>query len=804
MSRALGLGIAVLCGCLLVAEVALTRIFSVTIWYHFAFLAISVALFGTGAASVGVHLSGHRLDPEKTGKHLGVAGILLGVTLLFAELVLLQVSSDWSQSLLGEWGKLFVLFAASSAPFLVGGFAVGLAMTRHAAHVHTLYFWDLAGAAVGCLVVIPAMDVLDAPRVLAFTAALAAASGGLLATSGPGPAWRAGRLLGPAVGVALAAVVLLAPGLVAVRWAKGERIADKHPEWNRWNSFSMVTVMPYLEAGGAKAFSGWGMSPRYTGPVAEQKALFIDLNAMTTLTRFRGDFAEVAHGLHDATAFVHVVRPGAKRVCVIGAGGGKDVLAALASGAEHVTAAELNPLIAEGVVRGAYADFTGGLYARPDVTLRLGDGRAIVRELSDELDLVHLSMVDTSAATAAGAYVLSENSLYTVEAFGEYLAKLRPGGMLSVSSVSLPSLAVGERLATLARAAAKGAAQDPAESVIVISTPWLALPNATLHNVILKKGAFTPEELERAREGAAREGFRATYLPGRAPAAKAGAEALFATILGAKDEAALRAGIDAWPVDVAPPTDDRPFFFYQNRLRDLVRMMSPMERTQAFPFGNGLFILAKVLLVALAMVGACILVPLSRTRSRDGGGGEAVEVSYVCLLGVGFMAVEIGLVQRVTLYLGRPSDGLAVVLFVLLAMGAVGSLRSSAPAEVRRRRLPLLLAGLVTYLVVVFQSGLFQRVLGATATSALSVRIATASVFLAPLGLFLGTALPSFLAAVGERTPGRVPWLWGLNGATSVLGSVLATLVAMHAGISGTLWLGTLAYAAAAVLARRA
>lgn len=798
LSRAVGVGIALISACLLMAEVALTRVFSVTIWYHFAFLAISVALFGTGAAAVGLYVAQNRLDPERTGRDLGLSSLVLSGVILVSELVLLQVSSGWSSSLLGETGKLLTIFCASSAPFLVGGFTVGLAMTRHSANIHALYFWDLLGAALGCLLVIPAMDAVDAPRVLAATAVLAAVAGAALSTSSPGSGWKVGTKAGAGLAVAVLALVVLAPGVFRVRHAKGERIEDRHPEFTRWNSYSMVSVMP------DEHFRGWGMSPRFAGKIPEQKSVFIDLNAMTTLTRFDGDFDKVRHGLHDATAFVHTVRPAAPSVCVIGAGAGKDVLAALTSGAKHVTAAELNPLIAEGVVRGAYRDFDGGLYDRADVTLRLGDGRATVRAATEKFDLVHLSMVDTSASTAAGAYVLSENSLYTIEAFRDYLEHLTPGGMLSVSSVSLPGLAVGERLVALARASAQATGGDPASSVLVISTPWLALPSATLFNVIVKRGAFTPDELARAHAGADRMGFRLAYVPGRAPGP--GPEAVMALILTSTDEKALQAAMDTWPVDVSATTDDRPFFFYQNRMRDLASLMVPSSATMPFPFGNGLFILAKVLLVSLVMVGACIVLPLViAARREQGATGRARDIAYVTLLGVGFMAVEIAMVHRVTLYLGRPSDGLAVVLFVLLSGGAVGSARSAvSDPVVRRKRLLGVLIALVVYLSLAFQSGLFVRVLDHTGAWAIGVRIAIACAFLAPLGVLLGVALPTWLAGVSVRAPARIPWLWGVNGATSVLGSVLATLVAMHAGISGSLWLGVGAYAMALVLAARA
>ncbi len=791
-----GLGVAALSACLLMIEVSLTRVFSVTIWYHFAFLAISVALFGAGAASVALYLGQARLEPARTGRTLSLTCAALALVIVVSELVLVQVSSRWTATLLGEVGKLLVIFTAAAAPFVVGGFALGLAMTRHALHVHRLYFWDLVGAALGCLVVIPWMDAVDAPRVLVSTAAVAGVAGALLAGSGPGPGWARGRTLGLTTAAVIVAALLAAPGAFRVRYAKGERLDALRPEFNRWNSYSMVTVLAQHD------FRGWGMSPTYRGSLPEQKAVLIDLNALTMLTRFRGDLAEVTSGLHDATAFVHAVHPAPATACVIGAGAGKDVLAALASGARHVTAIELNPLIADGIVRGAYRGYAGGLYDRPDVTLKLGDGRASLRDVRRDLDLVHLSMVDTSAATAAGAYALSENSLYTVEAFRDYLGHLRSGGALSVSSVSLPGLAVGQRLVALAREAVLADGGAPSESVLVLSAPWLALPDAVLHTVIVKRGAWTDEERARARRRADELGFRLAYLPGQPPP-ESQSERMLSTILNVRGAAELDRALEAWPVDVSATTDDRPYFFYQNRLSDLVAMLAPSQRTQAYPFGNGLFVLAKVLLIAVVMVVGCMLAPLALSaRGRGEGRGLALDVSFVTLLGVGFMALEIAMVQRVTLYLGRPSDGLAVVLFVLLASGGLGSAWARRfSSATRARRLALSLLALVAYVTLLSQSGAMARLFQATSALSLTARLVIASAVLAPLGALLGVALPTWLARAAERAPGRVPWLWGINGAASVLGSVLATLVAMHAGISGALWLGVASYALAAATA---
>ena len=497
-----GLGVGLVSASLLSTELALTRLFSVVLWYHFAFLAISVALFGTGAAALGVRLWQHRLAPERTAALLARGCVALAAAIVVAVAAVLRFPPDLGPSASFAFFsstnlRLFVVFVASALPFVAGGFVLALALLRHPTRIHFLYAADLAGAAAGCLLVIPLLEWLGAPRALLASAVLAGLAG-LPFAMGEEPRRRRSAA---AAALAAAGVVLLAASPpVADAWrlhrAKGLDLDAMPVELERWNSFSMVTVT------GGVPFTGWSMSPAYGGLPLAQKAVLIDLHALTPLVAFGGDPATARPVLWDLSSFVHLVRPRGGEVCVIGAGAGRDVLAALAAGARRVTAVEINPLIVEEVVRGAFRKYAGGLYDRPDVRVVVDDGRAFVRGSSDSFDVVHLSMVDTSAATGAGAYALTENGLYTLEAFGDYLSRLRPGGMLSVASISTKELDGGARLAALVRRAVEASGGDPRRSIAVVSGRWLGRSGAILHNVLVKRDGFTAEEAERVRVAA--------------------------------------------------------------------------------------------------------------------------------------------------------------------------------------------------------------------------------------------------------------------------------------------------------------
>ncbi|MBN1654056.1 MAG: hypothetical protein JXA30_09790 [Deltaproteobacteria bacterium] len=782
-------------------EIILTRLFSVIVWHHFAFFAISVALFGTGVASFLVYLRQRRLPPEQTEDLLARFGVALAFSIIAVDIILLNVAPDW----FGDFGinpytaitfRLLALFVITATPFFFGGMALSLAMTRYAPQVHRLYFWDLFGAGVGCLVVIPALDLLGGPLALLVSAFIAGLAAALFSLS----SLYSGRKILNLVSVAAMVAALVVGSLnSAVHWldirvAKGIDLTVYKPEYNRWNSFSMVSVF------GNYKLAGWGLSPLYWASIPQQKTLVIDMNALTPIIRFDGSLSKVNQVFFDLSALVYRLRPEPEHVCIIGAGGGKDVLAALTAKAKHVTGVEINPLIVEEVMKQKYREFSGGLYLRNDVSIHVADGRSFIRRTAQRFDVILLSMVDTSAATAAGAYALTENGLYTSNAFRDYLSRLKPGGILSVSTVSLTGLSSGARLAALAREALLSLGSDPARSVLIAQAEWAQVHRGILHDVLIKPGGFSRAEIDEFRNAVALLYFIPGYVPGY-PYSMRNLEQYWITqILTVRDDATLAKEMDGWPLDVTSVDDSRPFFGYQNRLRYILPALLSQTGSEHL-FGNGLMILAKVALVAFFMVGLFLLGPaiLARGELREGTGRLLWDLAYVSCLGMGFMFLEIALIQRLMLFLGNPTYALTVVLFVLLVFGGIGSrLLARRAADGSTRHLLILLAALIAYtllvgatLGVIFDQTRSWEPLGRAAL--------TASI-MAPIGLLLGVPFPAALRVVARRAGGRIPWLWSVNSATSVLGSVIATVTSLHAGIPVTLAAGVLLYGCAAVL----
>ena len=777
-------------------EVVMTRVFSVVVWYHFAFFAISVALFGAGVAGVVTHALGNRVSSARAKVHVTWAAAAFSASTLVTDVVLTRLVPGWFDSFFSEpplvalWHVL-LLFLASAAPFFAGGYAVSLVLSRNLTTLGTLYAADLVGGAAGAVLSVPLLSLLGGPGALVGASAIGAAAALAFSSSAERPHRKPVALA--VLAVVAGALLLATPALDSVR-AKGFDLRRTPPEFDRWNSFSRVTVF------GDAPFHGWGTSPNYRLPAPEQKALFIDMAAFTTLTRFDGEPRSAAHTLFDLSAFAYRVHPRLRDACVIGAGGGKDVLAALAAGARHVTAAEINPLIVESVVGGKFREFSGDLYSRPDVDIHVEDGRSLLRGSSKRFDVVLISMVDTSAASTAGAFALTENSLYTVEAFTDFLDHLEPGGILSVSTVTLQNLALGARLVSVARAALERRGADPSRSLAMLHTPWLGGVGGIMNNLLVAPGGFSAELTSKVSTTARELGFFVGYVPGqRAPVRDGEGEWLF-RIATEPDGPELARYLDRFPFDLRPTTDDRPFFFYQDRIQ---RFFSALTRPGTGHLaGQGLTVLSKIFVITLLLVLGCLVVPaaVAKRRAAVGSGAAAWDVAYVSCLGLGFLLIEVAFIQKLSLYLGQPTYTLAVVLSVLLLTSGLG-------AHLLPRRLASLSHGglawflaftvLVVALVGVCIGPALGRLLGAPPF----VRAVAAAVLIAPVGLLLGAPFPTGLGVVASRAPDRIAWLWAVNSATSVLGSVVATIVSLHAGVSATFAAGLGAYVLAAALA---
>ncbi len=773
------------CG-LLVIELALTRIFSVTMYYHFAFLAISIALFGLGASAIYVYVARTRWRASPTAA-LAAHAVVYGATTIvaLAFLVRIRVGLTYTPANLV---LMLSIYALAALPFLLGGAVISLAMARLPEHVNLIYTADLTGAAAGCVLLIPLINAMGAPGAVLVAAGLAGVAAVLFAPRR--------RMIVAASGLTIAAPLVAAAvgglsfDVLDTKGHRGDRVL-----FHKWNSFSRIAVYD-------RPHGDWSLSAAYRGPLPQTRMMDIDSAASTPIVGPGRNLDAAQYLRYELTALAYHLKSSGFTALVIGPGGGRDLLSALVFGAARVDGAEINPIIVRDVMLGAFRDFSGGLYARERVRIVVDDGRSFVERATDHYDIIQASLVDTWAATAAGAYTLTENSLYTVEAFETYLDHLADDGVLSITRWVFDGL----RLVSLAQEAAARRGWEARDRLAVVQHERIA-------TFLLKRSPFTSGELARLRRVCDELGFQILYAPNPAASVAAsattrptpgtdgtvshgphgaanGADNDYARLILASDRERF---YDTYPLDVRPTTDDRPFFFHTAKLKDQPRLAFG----RGMLFGNGLSALLTLMGISVLLVGCFIVGPLAVTRRAELGAGWLRWLAYFAALGAGFMLIEVALLQRFVLLLGHPVYSLTVTLFSLLLGGGVGSFASRRIAEERlQARLRLTLVVIVALIGLAIVA--LPAIVHAAAARPRGVRIALAVAVLGPLGTLMGMPLPSGVRLLRAQRPSIIPWAWGMNGALSVVGSIAAVFLAMNWGFSMTLLAGALCYGVAA------
>jgi len=767
----------------LIFEVDLTRLFSVAQFYHFAFMIVSVALLGLGASGTALVIfpAWRRAGPARAlrGAALGMAGSILGSYLITNHLPFDSYSIAWDRR------QIFILilhYLALAAPFFFGGMALGVLLTAFPQAVAGLYAVNLLGAAAGCVIALLAPPLLGAEGMVSLSSALAA-----LATL-------TGEKSRPRLAI-LASLGLLAFSLLDLSTRlrgrplpfldlrlspyKSLSYALQYPDAKtlsrRWNAFSRVDVVR-----SASIHSLPGLSYRYTQPLPPLDGLFVDGDDLSPIpqTEAEADFLDY---LPNALAF-HL-RPAAEAL-ILEPRGGLDVLLALHSAAQQVTVVEMNPLIVAAVP----------VYRDPRLQVIIESERSYLRRAAASYDVILISLTSTFHPIGSGAYTLMEDYRYTLEAFQDALAHLKPAGLLVATRWLQDPPSEDLRLFALATTALESAAGNPREQLI-------ALRGYNTVTLLLKKRAYTAEELARVRSFAAERAFDLAYAPGIQPEETNVYNVLnvsryyqtYRALLEAQPRQAFYA---AYEYDVRPPTDNHPFFGHYFKWKQAPRILAQFAQTWQ-PFGGaGYFVILALLLLSTLLAGLLILLPVGlRRMQRENAAPFATRhLFYFGLLGMAFLLVEMPLLQRFILYLGQPAYAFTLVLFSLLCFSGLGS-RMSERLPLRRA-LPLL-AGMLALLPL-----LLPRLFALTLGLPLAFRLGLTVLVLAPCGFLMGIPFPAGIRSMTHRLSRpasrlEIAWVWAINGAASVLASILAALLALTFGFAQTLYVGAAGYGGA-------
>jgi hypothetical protein len=776
----------------LMLQIIQTRILSVVLWYYLAFFVISIAMFGLTAAAVWVYLRGARFTAKTLSYDLAYYSGAFGLAIAVCGTVQLSLALTSPDSLVSL--LVFIeLIACLLVPFFLAGVIVALALTRSPLPIGRVYAVDLLGAAAGCLVVLGLINLTDGPSALLWIGAVAELAAIFFAGSGIGEAPQPQPLFGHQLLRAkplffLLALLALANGFtpagVQPLVVKSQIESQTHPPiFVKWNSFSRIAVFDWPR----QPPHMWGPSPIFDGApwAMDQRSMNIDGDAATTSYHIEGDLARADFLKYDVTNLAQFL-PGHRSAAVIGVGAGRDILSARIFGVPDITGVEINPILVDLLTTiPDFADYSevGRL---PGVSYHVDEARSWFARSTQRFDLIQMSLVDTFAATGAGAFTLSENGLYTVEGWRIFLDHLTPGGVFTVSrwyasdnveeTGRMLSLAVASLLqlgADQPRRHLFLASSGNIATLIVSRTPLRAADVALLHYV------------------ADRMKYHVLVSPDGPPASS-----VLGAVAASRDATALAQATAGLALDMSPPTDERPFFFNQLPLFDPWRAIA-QARVSGAGAASGNINAAKTLLLlfllSLALVVPTVVLPL-RPAIADVGQRLAIGgTAYFALIGAGFMSAEIGLLQRMSIFLGHPIYSLSIVLASLILTTGLGSLISDRLQLDRSRAFVPWCVATAAYLFAL--PYFLPPLLHDFEAAGLLTRAAIAIAAIAPAGLLMGQGFPTGMRLIAAVDARPTPWFWGINGAVSVLASVFAIAVSIAFGIYVTLFAGAACYA---------
>ena len=734
----------------LVLEVSITRIFSAAIWYHFAFVAVSVALVGLGASGLVVQ---HRVKKLK-GKWAenltiysawGIA-IFIPITLFVMHALASQVI----------YLPLFMILF--SVPFFLVGIIISAAFNAFASVAGRLYAADLIGASAGALLVVLFLVLIGGEGATLIVGLIAAIGGTIFSRIAKNTKKTVVSLMFVAFALSLiflnhATQIFAIPTdptaqkdlPIYLREHPGSKIVK-----TEWNSFSRIDVVE----GGA---GGEGLVAK----------VFIDGGAGTNIISWDGK-TESRQELSTWMQYLPFKMMQDPKVLVIGSGGGRDVVASLVSGSKDVTSVEINPIIYETVK--SYGDRAGNVYSHEYVRSYVDEGRSFITRSSEKYDIVYVPFVDTWASVSSGGLSVSENFLYTLQGFQQYYDHLTATGKI----VTVRWLIDAPRfISTYAKLLEQnGIPQDQLERhlIMVTSDSYTQDPSVTM--VIFSKSPFTDEEIRFFSQSFSQYGYKPILVPGqimREP---------YSALLNGQIN--LDQFYNMFETKVYPVTDDNPYFLsFEKPLPGVVEVL---------------------LYASVGIVAIFLLVPfawMKRRREEEVGTkrseiGIATMIPYFAALGMGFILIELALLQKLILLMGNPTMTFALLLFTLLISSGAGSLLSARIAKNNMKNLVFIIGGIAGLGILYFL--FLPPIIYSTIAEPIEAKAAVSIAILAPIGFLMGMPLPTGMRLLKVHRPDYIPWMWAVNGAFSVLGAVLAIALGIMYGSSLAMILGILIY----------
>ncbi len=791
----------------LMLQISLTRLFSVALWHHFAFMVVSIAFLGFGA-------SGTLLMMAPRIKTLSLRPTLACLALGFS---MATLAAYWCSNMIPfdpariiwdryQWIYLLGYYVVLSIPFFFAGLVLALVYTRKAKAVNRLYACDLAGAGLGCVAIFLIYSFAGEAVTVFLVCLLAGLASLAFSTNG----WKLNFVRGSWI-LVLCVLVVTKPGFLALNISpyKGLMVALRYPDARiletQWHPTARLDVIKSK----AVRFAP-GLSLEFQGSLPEQLGLCLDAGHLNAVTQFTGNMDRLAFTEFLPASLPYVIgRP--NHVLIMDPLGGLDILTARYHGTKNIVTTHANPLVLR-VMRNSLKDFSGNLY-KDEATAVEEQTRSYLLRTTIRFDVIQLPLTDSLGAVSSGLYGLSEEYTLTVDAFKTYIGALTPDGFLAVTRYLLPPPRHEIRLAALACAALEAIGVKHPERHIAAIRSWGTF------TLLVKRSPFQPRDIHRMKEFCRRLHFDLVYYPGM-QRAEANKHNCFPTpiyhdiIQKILSPSTREAFFKAYLFDVRPVTDDRPFFYHNFRTDKVVPLYRAVgNKWQLFLEGGYLVHLILIQAIVISLV--LITLPLKKA----GRTSASWFLVYFCLIGIAFMLTEICLIQRFILFLARPAYAFSVVLFSVLVASALGSHSISDfgfvahPLKtVRIWRKPHFVSDfgkkpvgrvppfVITPLLLLTYAFMLDRVLALAIAWPLWIRHGIAFLVILPLGFMMGMFFPMGVRTLSLNLESAIPWAWAVNASASVVGSVLAVLIALSCGFTTVLCLAAVAYSLALVV----
>jgi len=786
------LGILILSAATLLFEITLTRVFSVAQWYHFAFMVVSLALLGFGASGSFLSLF-PRVVTKKINHILAIGAVLFSLGCLGSYFIVNSIPFDSYRIAWDSRQLLYIIiyYLALAIPFFFTGLTLGVALARMPTRAGKLYGFNMLGSGLGCLLVLVIPSLFGGGGTVVLAALLGMIAFFIFSVSG------SRYLSGLAFIGGMGLIILLVgfPSLLEVKMSPykslSQTLLNKQAQIlsTEWNAFSRVDIVESRAIHVAP-----GLSFKYEQDLPLQLGLTVDGSDLSPISQVEAGQAVFTEYLPSALVYRLLPEP---RALVIEPQGGLEVLTALYHQSSSLVAVISNPLVIEAIKD---PGGQGRLLDEPRVKVAAEGVRSYLRHSDERFDVVQLPLRDSFRVVGAGAYSLAEDYRYTEEAFKEYYRHLAPGGILSVSRWIQTPPNEEARLISLATAALEEL------DIVDPGRHMAAIRSFQTFTLLVKESPFLQQDITAVKNFCDRLGFDVVFFPGIAQTDLNRYNVLprevyneaFTSILSPSERESYLA---EYSYDISPPSDDRPFFFHFFKWSQVPNIWRTLGKTWQ-PFGGAGYLIVTALLLAAVLASALlILLPLYLRRRGQGGQSRTIAPGvrwqlfvYFLVLGLGFLFIEIPLMQKFILFLDQPTYAFAVVLFTIFVFSGLGSLLSAR----LNRVLPQVILALcvLAFLYPVFLPHLFEALLG----QSLFIRLLVTMVTLAPLSFLMGVPFPSGIRILAKLSPDSVPWAWGINGCASVVGSVLSLMIALAVGFSWVLVAAGIIYLAGAAV----